>query len=1663
MIKRWLAVVLLLCMMLNMTAGSLAQVQSAAHSAMHIATDGEADIATDGEADIATDGEADIATDGEADIATNGEATEEPCEHEWDANGVCTLCGQQNACLHTNTWQQESYTAEHVSTGDGLYHNKVYQLYYNINCDDCGATGIAQEPIGEHIEQYQHEWDANGVCTLCGQQNACPHANTWQQESYTAEHTSTGDPMYHDCLYRFYYNTNCDDCGATGLAQEQFDEYTEQYQHEWDASGVCSLCEQVNTCGHETEELHHSSSENHRYVSTGDVLQHDYVYDVYAYPICTTCGMYLPRVFVGTYVSYQTGHNWNTDGVCTDCAQVNTCPHDGGTSVSNEILNWRYEDTGDVKYHYNVYDLYEMTFCDVCSMRISQVFVNTERSESEHNWNDQAVCWECGQVNACAHTGGEYSYEIWQNHRSENVNNLKQHEAVADVYDTFFCNDCRLRLREEFNRVERNLEDHWWCQDGEQYICGGCQMVNTCTHTGEVTTEKWWTNGRFEDVGSPDYHNYLTDAYQSVFCADCRLFLEDQELGVEVRQDPHYYFDGKCESCGAACAHSETYVNLVQDDYQWVNVNELSYHEYHYADYNETRCSVCSMVIGRELVQSYADRYTHAWNDEGVCSACGMVNTCEHADTYHSRGYGFDFYEHASEAGKHYRTCNVIDYTYCSTCAMTLEEKTEGVERTLESHNYTDGVCDCGYVQGACEHPNAQQTGGSQKYKTFEKISNTEHSYSFDVYWKYSCPDCGVEYEVYIERGTETDVHTFLRNDSHTVCELCGAIKPCETHTWINGVCSVCGTACAHDGGSYISTVELDRMHVNVGSFSYHEYRYNVYTASLCMDCNSVIEVLGLESQGNVMQVGHAWNENGICEPCGMRNSCAHNWTTETTRRGSEFYERAAEAGSHYYSVEFINYEYCETCRITLWEKLSSVDRELQAHSYVNGVCACGAQENSCQHPNAQQTGGSQKYKTYLQLSDTEHSYSFDVYWAYSCPDCGESYEVYIEHGTEQENHRFSSIGECACGAWCNHLNSTEQSREMIPGTQEQLDGEAGADFHKQWYTENVTSVCHDCQQVYTIPYSVVREEGHTYDENGVCLCGAEGEPTTCAHENTETREFDVHLGYSPMDGNFHVREYDTYEGKWCLDCQTYRNRQRIAECSVTEVHVYDECVCICGQTIEPCAEHSWYKGACYICGTKNPCTHENSTNWQPGTWENAVYTYKDQDVHHVVYDYAERYTCNDCGEDYTVIVDTGREDDEAHEWAFDPSVTECRFCGAKKLCDTHTWVDGVCSVCGMENTCEHPNAQQTGGSQKNKIFEKIDDLRHSYSFDVYWKYACPDCGENYEVYIERGIEDEDHLYQDGVCTVCLQACGHKVNGNTWVDYEMVFHDPVSQDDADFHLQPYTTTNFYQCSACQQQYTTTSEMEGEEAHQYDENGLCACGAAGEPTTCLHENKAGQNFEMNVRYSDAAQAGHTKTADVFYGMWCPDCETYRMRQLDTPNVVTVEEHTYVDGVCACGWVNTCEHPNAQQTGGSQKNKVFAVKDETQHTYSFDVYWKYACPDCGENYEVYIERGTEEDVHTFLRDDSHTECQLCGYVRGTVIVPECRMALPAMLKTIGEQAFANLTAVTHFIVPAGVESIADDAFPAGVTIVAPEGSYAQQWAQTHEFAFEALSAE
>lgn len=442
-------------------------------------------------------------------------------------------------------------------------------------------------------------------------------------------------------------------------------------------------------------------------------------------------------------------------------------------------------------------------------------------------------------------------------------------------------------------------------------------------------------------------------------------------------------------------------------------------------------------------------------------------------------------------------------------------------------------------------------------------------------------------------------------------------------------------------------------------------------------------------------------------------------------------------------------------------------------------------------------------------------------------------------------------------------------------------------------------------------------------------VCGGAAVLAECAHENaTHTGGYQEQLTLVGHGDGTHTRTFKVFWNYTCNDCGESFSRY-LEDGEEHEACVYKGNGVKC-DICKLCNNHEFEKSVCKTCGYE--CGHADSTKKSYGTWVNAVYTNLGNTVgHYAKYDYAEIYDCNTCGESYNVIIDWGREDEEPHEWELRPeaNLDSCRFCGAKKPCDVHSFDDkGICTVCGYG--CDHSNSTKHDDVDwLNRQHTCLDETYHHVVFDAAEKYTCNDCGYEYHKVIAAGSqEDEKHEWfarPDAGLTSC-SLCGAKKPCDTHTEGDVVSTTNGTKtytSSAAGHVASYTRTTVYKCSTCEWNFT------------------------------------------KVETITEAQAAHT-----FSGSTCTVCK------------YTCSAHSYENGVCAtCG--HTCDHAGAKHNNtGTSKLKSFVDHRDGTHTRTFEVWHNYECPTCKHVFEKYIEMGTETEPHDYGHDGSKENCVVCN---------------------------------------------------------------------------------
>ena len=165
------------------------------------------------------------------------------------------------------------------------------------------------------------------------------------------------------------------------------------------------------------------------------------------------------------------------------------------------------------------------------------------------------------------------------------------------------------------------------------------------------------------------------------------------------------------------------------------------------------------------------------------------------------------------------------------------------------------------------------------------------------------------------------------------------------------------------------------------------------------------------------------------------------------------------------------------------------------------------------------------------------------------------------------------------------------------------------------------------------------------------------------------------------------------------------------------------------------------------------------------------------------------------------------------------------------------------------------------------------------------------------------------------------------------------------------------------------------------------------------------------------------------------------QKYTGEELKPELVVTDEEGTQLDPEADYETVFTDNIRPGTATA--------VVTGKRFHTASKEVTFNIICDHVWGKWEL-VETPTAEQTGSRQRT-----CSLCGETE-TQDIPalEAVLNLPAGLTRIESEAFSGLASADAVRIPETVTEIAEDAFTdSDIVIIAPEGSYAVEWAENH----------
>lgn len=496
-----------------------------------------------------------------------------------------------------------------------------------------------------------------------------------------------------------------------------------------------------------------------------------------------------------------------------------------------------------------------------------------------------------------------------------------------------------------------------------------------------------------------------THAYEitcDLYCGICgELYLVDGSyvMGLES----HDYNNGVCLDCKHRCTHNFERVNAAKYKFE-----SLSSTQHKTTKTYNTECKCCEMPGDDDVVTTTNN---HAFDSNGDCTLCDFRAGCLHTSTKlleYSRSYRkYDDTEHE---------IHTLSQRVCANASCGVVRESGIVGKTYEAHNFSGNSCaDCGYARaaaltvsvsrgqsaaetGATIEASVSISGGTGAYRIawevlFNNASVNTTDYSQGVNYSYIASKEGTwAFKVYVQdKGS-------------------GEVKTATT----SGIAVTAG-ACAHTNKV---EDELNKEYVKMSETKHYVY---TYYQRKCNDCGVLIgDTMRRQNTAN-----HSFDANGVCV-CLFTQSqqpCDHSDAYE------EHIDTKIEAGTAEKHIVIKIYKDACTCGAVL-----NAYREhatFVAHTYQNGICACGQREPSqdpCDHAVARTPQSS----SVAQYNDSHHAVT--TVYAVTC-DCGRIYETKTE--TTYAAHKYNAYGVCPCGQQEQQTQPPAEEPPLTPDIEE--------------------------------------------------------------------------------------------------------------------------------------------------------------------------------------------------------------------------------------------------------------------------------------------------------------------------------------------------------------------------------------------------------------------------------------------------------------------------------------------------------------------------------------------------------------------------------------------------------------------------------------------------
>ena len=449
---------------------------------------------------------------------------------------------------------------------------------------------------------------------------------------------------------------------------------------------------------------------------------------------------------------------------CTLCGY--TCPHANPQEETAALDPAEYVYTANGAVHTVQIKAERKAVCPDCQALVSSEPVLIDQGEEAHTYPEgSSVCSACGY--ACPHPNQDEVITSLEPAEYSYVSNEETHTAYTKARAVKTCRDCLAIVSDEETLINPIEQPHNYQVVDGQGVCADCGAL--CPHK---TTRARVVPGtsKYTLISSNDTeHTYRIEREIIRVCWDCGLE-GSPEFHTDEETSPHQYYQGQCR-CGhiSHCTHDNTEKRIYEEAVYYPkdasgHIKKTSYRENLY-------CTDCQELLHTLRAWSEESDEAHEFHD-GTCYLCKYKSGCEHPASRTETEHGDATVLSGDETG-HVLLGDVFTCEICTVCGGVLSKKTEHGVRSVEPHEFVNGVCYCGY-QEACPH-----TETTEKWyfdlllepRMLVSRGPDGHSYSGSVVRYQECTQCGAALSPVVSPGMVMESpHEF----SQDVCKICG-------------------------------------------------------------------------------------------------------------------------------------------------------------------------------------------------------------------------------------------------------------------------------------------------------------------------------------------------------------------------------------------------------------------------------------------------------------------------------------------------------------------------------------------------------------------------------------------------------------------------------------------------------------------------------------------------------------------------------------------------------------------------------------------------------------------------------------------------------------------------------------------------------------------------